>query len=50
MHNRVSEIGRRRFGRFSGAQSGSAVLSGGDLLETAPTALAKYNSFETALE
>jgi hypothetical protein len=49
MRSRASDIGRRRFGRFSGAQSGSALRSVGDLTEMAPTALMKYHLFENAL-
>jgi hypothetical protein len=42
-------MGRCRFGRFSGAQSGSAVRTVGDLPESAPTTLIKNYLFESAL-
>jgi hypothetical protein len=49
MRGQASDIGRRRFWRFSGPQSGSAVRSEGDLPESAPTTLMKDYLFESAL-
>jgi hypothetical protein len=49
MRSRLSDMDRRRFEGISGAQSGSAVRSIGDLLETAPTAPVKYRMFESAM-
>jgi hypothetical protein len=49
MRGQASDMGRRRFWRFSGAQSGSAVRSVGDLPESAPTTLTKDYLFESAL-
>jgi hypothetical protein len=49
MRGLASNIGRRRLGRFSGAQSGFAVRSVGDLPEAAPSALMNYYLFENAL-
>jgi hypothetical protein len=49
MRSQASEIGRRRFWGFSGAQSGSAVRSVGDLPESAPNTLMKDYLFESAL-
>jgi hypothetical protein len=43
MRGQTSDIGRRRVGQFSGAQSGSAVRSGGELPETVPTAVVKHH-------
>ena len=40
----------RRFGWVSGAESGCAVRSAGDLPKTARTAVMKYYSLESALE
>jgi len=49
MRFQMSDIGDHRFGRFSGAQSGYAVRSEGDLPEMARAAVVKYYSFEGAL-
>jgi hypothetical protein len=49
MRGPASNIGRRSFRRFSGAQSGFAVRSVGDLPEAAPPALMNYHLFESAL-
>jgi hypothetical protein len=49
MRSEASDMRRCRFGRFSGAQSGSAVRGVGDLPESAPTTLIKNYLFESAL-
>lgn len=48
VHSGVSDIRHCRFGRLPGAESGSAVRSTENLLETAPIAEMKYHFFEAA--
>jgi hypothetical protein len=45
---RISDMGSRRVGLVSGAQSGSAVRSGGDPLDTVHIAPMKYHLFQSA--
>jgi hypothetical protein len=49
MRGQASDVGRRRFWQLSGAQSGSAVRSVGDLPESATTTLMKNYLIERAL-
>jgi len=49
MRFQTKDVVDRRFGRVSGARSGCAVRSVGDLPETALTALTRYSSLESAL-
>jgi hypothetical protein len=48
MHGRLSNNGLSCFEQVSGAQSGFAVRSAGDLPETASTKLMKHHSLEKA--